>query len=75
MSYFSPNYFAARSRFRAAASRLGCRLEAHQIDAIAPIGEDLTIDIALWGNPCAKKMVVISSGLHGVEGFLVQRYN
>lgn len=69
MSFFSPNYFTARSRFREAASRLGCRLESHQIDAIAPIGEDLTIDVALWGNPRAKKMVVFSSGLHGVEGF------
>jgi hypothetical protein len=48
---------------------LGCRLEQHRIEAVAPIGEDLTIDVALWGNPLAQKMFIISSGLHGVEGF------
>jgi hypothetical protein len=44
-------------------------MEQQRIDAIAPIGEDLTIDVALWGNLRAHKMIVISSGLHGVEGF------
>jgi hypothetical protein len=69
MTYFSPDYFTARSRWRAAASRLGCRLESHAIDAPSPINEPLTIDVAILGNPLAHKTVVISSGLHGVEGF------
>jgi hypothetical protein len=68
MSYFSPDYFTARSRWRIAASRLGCRLESHEIDATSPIDEALTIDIAIFGNPLAHKAMVISSGLHGVEG-------
>jgi hypothetical protein len=70
MTYFSPDYFTARSRWRAAASRLGCRMESHAIDAASPINEALTIDIAILGNPLAHKTVVISSGLHGVEGFV-----
>jgi hypothetical protein len=78
MSYFSPDYFTARSRWREAAAKLNCRLEAHQIDAAAPIGDSpearlhqrLTIDVAILGNPWARKALVISSGLHGVEGFL-----
>lgn len=76
MSYFSPDYFSARSRWREAAAKLNCRLEAHEIEAAAPIGDSpearlrqrLTIDVAILGNPWARKALVISSGLHGVEG-------
>ena len=69
MTYFSADYFIARSRWRAAASQLGCRLESHPINAPSPSDEPLTIDVAILGNPLAHKTVVISSGLHGVEGF------
>jgi Protein of unknown function (DUF2817) len=68
MTYFSPDYFTARSRWRTAASQLKCRLESHEIDAATPINDRLTIDVAIFGNPLAHKAVVISSGLHGVEG-------
>jgi Protein of unknown function (DUF2817) len=70
MTYFSPDYFTARSRWRSAASRLGCRLECHEIEATSPTNQALTIDIAIYGNPLAHKTMVISSGLHGVEGLL-----
>jgi Protein of unknown function (DUF2817) len=70
MTYFSPDYFTARSRWRSAASRLGCRLESHQIEATSPTDQALTIDVAIYGNPLAHKTMVISSGLHGVEGLL-----
>jgi predicted deacylase len=70
MTYFSSDYFTARSRWRSAASRLGCRLESHPIEAISPTDEALTIDIAIYGDPLARKTMVISSGLHGVEGLL-----
>jgi predicted deacylase len=53
-----------------AAKLLNCRLESHAIDATSPISENLTIDIASYGNPTARKAVIISSGLHGVEGFV-----
>jgi Protein of unknown function (DUF2817) len=44
-------------------------LESHEIDAVSPINDRLTIDVAIFGNPLAHKTLVISSGLHGVEGF------
>jgi hypothetical protein len=67
-STFSSDYFAARDRFRAAASRRGWQLEAHPIDAAGPRGEELTIDVASSsGDPTL--VLVISSGIHGVEGF------
>ncbi|MDZ7958874.1 MAG: DUF2817 domain-containing protein [Aulosira sp. DedQUE10] len=68
-SSFCYNYNTARNRFRTAALALGCSLEAYSIEQTGPDGEDLTIDVATLGNPNAKKIVVVSSGLHGVEGF------
>jgi hypothetical protein len=72
MSYegsFCANYITARNRFRSSALALGCGLEAFSIEQVGPDGEDLTIDVAIVGNPKSQKMVVVSSGLHGVEGF------
>ena len=63
---FSPDYRAARERFRSAATARGFRLEAHPIDP----DPDLTVDVALGGDENPSRLVVISSGLHGVEGFL-----
>jgi Protein of unknown function (DUF2817) len=69
MNYFSPDYFTARSRWMAAAERYGGRIESYQIEAEAPLKEQqLTIDVAIFGNPSAPKALVISSGLHGAEG-------
>jgi hypothetical protein len=68
-AFFAHDYFAARARFRTLAEARGFRLEAHPIAAAGPGGEDLTIDVARAGDPRAKGVVVVSSGLHGVEGF------
>ncbi|OUL21688.1 hypothetical protein BV372_31405 [Nostoc sp. T09] len=68
-STFCPNYTTARNRFRTSALALGCRLEAYSIEQTGPDGEDLTIDVAILRNPNSQKIVVVSSGLHGVEGF------
>jgi predicted deacylase len=74
MTYFSPDYFTARSRWRTTATLHGGRLESYPIDAVVPSHDrqphqqQLTIDVASFGNPSATKALVISSGLHGVEG-------
>ena len=67
--YFSPNYTTARTQFRTAAEKAGGRLAALQLDAKGPKGEDLTIDIAWFGAEKPKRVLVHSSGLHGVEAF------
>ncbi len=72
MSYASPfsrNYAEARSRFRSSAVALGCRLEEYAIDQKGADGEDLTIDVAILGEGHQSQVVVVSSGIHGVEGF------
>src|SRR5438105_4084802 len=66
---FSPDYNSARERFRALAAERGFRLEAYSIDRTGPSGEDLTIDAAILGDERPERAVVVSSGLHGVEGF------
>jgi len=69
-SAFSPDYTAARARFRSSAMALGCEVESYPIEATGPQGEELTIDFAGFGDRSAKRVIVISSGLHGVEGYL-----
>src|SRR5262245_61398148 len=66
---FSTDYATARDRFRQAASRLGWLLEAHPIDAAGPNGEELTIDVASSSTGDPERVLLVSSGLHGVEGF------
>lgn len=66
---FSPNYTTARQRFREAAFRLGWELEAYPIDASGPNAEQLTIDVALSPGRGSEQALVVSSGVHGVEGF------
>lgn len=68
--YFSADYFEARDRFRAAAEKVGATREAHAFDARGPGGEELTLDLAWLGPRDAERVVVVSSGLHGVEGFM-----
>jgi len=67
---FSPDYVTAKKRFREAAERLGWTLNAYSIEATGPQGEALTIDAAASSATEAPCVLVLSSGLHGVEGFL-----
>jgi len=66
--FFSIDYAEARTRFRDRATARGFRLEGHPIAATGPNGEELTIDVARAGDAQAGAVVVVSSGLHGVEG-------
>ncbi|MBI4291523.1 MAG: DUF2817 domain-containing protein [Betaproteobacteria bacterium] len=67
---FSSDYATARQRFREAALSLNCELESHSIDQRGPGGEDLAIDVAIAPGARPGRVLVISSGIHGVEGFL-----
>jgi hypothetical protein len=66
---YSPDYFTARRRFRAAALRAGFQLEVHRIASTGPGGRELAMDVALAGGRDAQNALVVSSGTHGVEGF------
>ena len=65
--YFPADYFAARCAFR---GRVGAAERIiHNIDASGPGGETLSIDSAYLGNPTPRRLVIITSGIHGVEGY------
>ncbi|MGQ0750582.1 MAG: DUF2817 domain-containing protein [Betaproteobacteria bacterium] len=67
--YFCANYASARARFRGSAQAAGAVLHALPLAAKGPAGEDLTIDIAWLGEPDARRILLHSSGLHGVEAY------
>ena len=66
---FSGSYPVARDRFRAAARAAAALLEHHAVAGQGPDGCGLAVDLALVGARNPRRAVVVSSGLHGVEGF------
>ncbi len=68
-TFYSPDYPTARERFRGAAARAGWLLEARDIGVAGPDGDALTIDVATSPDADSERTLVVSSGLHGVEGF------
>ena len=66
---FSPDYATARARFRAAAEKAGAELISLSLAANGPDGSPLTIDIAWCGSRSARRVLLHTSGLHGVEAF------
>lgn len=67
-SLFSPSYRTARQRFLAAVDRAGLERRSYPVPGEGPAGEELAIDVGLRLVPGARRAVVMSSGLHGVEG-------
>jgi predicted deacylase len=68
-AYFAADYSSARDKFLSTGKRTGAQLESIRHPAHGPHGEFLYTDIALIGEPQAKKILVLVSGTHGVEGF------
>ena len=66
---FLSSYFPARSAFRELVEVAGGRLDVLPLDSTGPNGEKLGIDIASFGSRTPGRVVLHSSGLHGVEGF------
>jgi hypothetical protein len=69
LGFYSSDYFTAKQRFVAACDRLGFDQHSLPIEAPSPRDEPLTIDIAVAGTPQPARALVVSSGVHGVEGF------
>ena len=63
-------YDECRARFRHAATEAGVDVRPHAIDAAGPEGQVLTIDVARLGDVGADRVLVLLSGVHGVEGFV-----
>jgi hypothetical protein len=67
---FAATYLEARAKFRGAAEsrRLAVIPHVHP-QAVGAQGEELAIDLALLGDAAARAMLVLLSGVHGIEGF------
>ena len=68
--YFSPNYQTARRRFQELALKQDWQLSSQTFSGTTPEGEALTLEVAQRGNSASQQLLIVSSGLHGVEGFL-----
>ena len=67
--YFSQSYSGAKRLFLHKAQAVGAKMFHLPLKAKGTNNMQLSIDIAWIGNPSPKKILVHSSGLHGVEGF------
>lgn len=68
--HFSDTYAAARNQFLAAAAQSGARIESHVLPSHRGLlGEELATDVARLGADDARRLLILSSGTHGPEGF------
>lgn len=65
--YFPTDYFTAREAFRLCAAHT--EQNSYNIPAPGPNGETLSIDSAYLGNSKPSQLLIITSGIHGVEGY------
>lgn len=68
-AFFSASYQEARHKFREAVLRAGARPRQYGHSGRGANGEDLTTDAAIVGDIALPNLVVMTTGLHGVEGF------
>lgn len=68
-SPYAPNYAAARQQFLAEATLAGAALESLPHPQRGPDGAELAIDLAWLGPHDARRVLVLISGTHGVEGY------
>ena len=67
--YFANSYLEARRNFLNACSSAATFTKAWQHPLRGITGEKLYLDLAWFGDVAAKKVLVLVSGTHGVEGY------
>ena len=65
---FSPRYAQARQKFLQACVSAGLAALPHAHPGKGRDGEELSMDVALDGAANAERLLIVSSGCHGVEG-------
>jgi hypothetical protein len=67
---FAATYAEARDKFTRAVEARGSDVVRHvHPSARGAQGEELSVDLALLGDANARSLLVLTSGMHGVEGF------
>ncbi len=68
--HFSGTYVEARNKFLTAASDRGATIESFPLPGYrGALDEELAIDVACLGARDASRLLILSSGTHGPEGF------
>jgi Protein of unknown function (DUF2817) len=67
--FFARSYAEARAKFLAAARGAGAKLQSHAHPLPGRDGERLALDFARVGDADAAKLLILSSGVHGIEGY------
>lgn len=65
---FSASYALARQRLLAAAAARGLQVEHHVHPLRGKDGEELAMDVVREGPATARRVLLLTSGVHGVEG-------
>lgn len=68
-AFFPADYSSARERFLALAQHGGAKVARYPISARAPAEEELAIDTAYFGAARPRRLLILCSGTHGIEGF------
>ncbi len=68
--WWPTDYFESRDRFTALAEECGAHLESRPIEALGPQGESLSVDIASFTADTDENLIILTSGVHGVEGYI-----
>lgn len=66
---FSSSYAEARDKFLGAASRRGLCVDSYELPMRGVEGETLATDVVLDGPAGASNLLLVISGVHGVEGY------
>jgi Protein of unknown function (DUF2817) len=69
LNVFSATYAQARATFLAEAAAAGLALTSYPHPLPGAQGEALALDVARAGHPRARRLLIVSSAVHGVEGF------
>ncbi len=66
---FSQSYARARVAFLEGAARAGLMVVSYRHPLPGHDGEELAMDVACAGDPQARRLLIVTSACHGVEGF------
>lgn len=69
LAHFSNTYAEAQSKFIAACEKAGAQGESFPNPRLSPEGGALATEVAWFGPREAKRVLVVISGTHGLEGF------
>ncbi|MFK7856762.1 MAG: M14 family metallopeptidase [Granulosicoccus sp.] len=69
-NWWPTDYFASRNQFIQTASACGAQMQSIAVEPVGPKGEALSVDIASFVSDDDDHRIILTSGVHGAEGFI-----